>query len=205
MRSPYAAVSVGPRECAMNVHVRAAVLTSVLLTTALLSSCVAGSPRSGEPHRAVPDSIGYAVVAADEATFAFPIVDGMAGRWPAASGVDFMHGYSWEVWTYGYSSPVVVSHVVVSDSAQRIPAFASLDAVLKSGELRQCWQDHWWFCARDALGQMRVEHRRPVLRLRDSTLVSRLREHRPRMASLVVRRLNYPVRMDSAVIEYSGY
>ena len=27
----------------------------------------------------------------------------------------------------------------------------------------------------------------------------------PRMASFVVRRLNYPVRMDSAVIEYSGY
>ena len=179
-------------------------LVGVLLTSASICSCVATSPRGATPRREVPDSIGYAVVTANEAVFAFPIVEGMAGRWPAASGVELFRGYSWEVWTSGYPNPVVISHLVVADSAQRIPAFASLDAVLQGGELRQCRQDHWWICARDAQGQMRVEHRRPVLRLRDSALVSRLRQHRPRTATFTVRRLNEPPRLDNVVIEYSG-
>jgi len=171
--------------------------------SSLLSSCVAVSPRAGAPRQAVPDSTGYAVVSANEATFGFPIVEATAGRWHAVADVEIPYGYSWEVWTAGYPLPVVISHVIMPDSAQRIPAFASLDAVLKSGDLRECRQDHWWFCAYSVAGQMRVEHRRPVLRLRDSALVARLREHRPRMATLVIRHLKDITRR-SVEIQYSG-
>src|SRR5688572_29904978 len=139
---------------AMTTYPCAAVLAAALLTSSLLSSCSA-SPRAGAARHGVPDSIGYAVVTETEATFAFPGAEVTEGRWPAAVGVKFPQGYSWEVWTHGYPLPVVISHLVMTDSAQRMPAFGSLAEVLKSGELRECRQDHWWFCAYDVAGQMR--------------------------------------------------
>ena len=96
----------------VTAHARTAVLVTALLMPALWSSCVAASPKLGAPPQAVPDSIGYAVVTANEATFAFPVLEVMEGRWPAASGVAPSQGYSWEVWTAGYPLPVVISHLI---------------------------------------------------------------------------------------------
>ena len=151
---------------------------------------------------AVADSLPYVVVSSREAVFAFPVVDELAGPWPAATAVTTPVGYAWAVRTKGYMKPVVLTLMVLPDEGQGISAFASLDAVLRSGSLRSCRLDGLWWCAVQVQGTARAEGRRAVLNLRDSALVAALRAYRPREAEFIMDRFDRRVLHDSARISY---
>ncbi len=165
-------------------------------------ACAAPRTRRTPSPGAVADSLPYVVVTSREAVFAFPVVDELAGPWPAATAVTTPVGYSWAVRTEGYENPVVLTLMVLPDEGGGIPAFASLDAVLRSGSLRSCRLDGLWWCAVDARGTARAEGRRAVLHLRDSTLVAALHAHRPQVAEFIMDRFDRRVLRDNAMINY---
>ena len=185
------------RSCAVGMF------AAVIFIAHIATACGAYGARRDPPSPgAVADSLPHVVVTSREAVFTFPVVDEQAVPWPAATAVTTPVGYAWAVRTEGYENPVALTLMVLPDEGGGIPAFASLDAVLRSGSLRSCRHDGLWWCAVDVRGTARAEGRRAVLDLRDSTLVAALRAHRPRVAEFIMDRFDRRVLRASAMINY---
>jgi hypothetical protein len=177
--------------------------TRVLFALVLSVTACAGQARTlSDPSMKLPDSGSFAIVRAHDATFVFPRIAATDTAWPERNDVMLGLSYQWGVGIDG-PQPLSFGFYLDPDEHGLQPAIRSLRHLTEIGQVRQCrFGGHFWTCAWQIAGQATADRGRLVLQIRDSAIVSALRQSRPSKATLYVWRLDESLARDSIPIQY---
>jgi hypothetical protein len=143
-------------------------------------------------------------VSSEELTVAFPRDTAADTSWDGGQVSDRFAGPEWRVMIRVDTTFLAAVHKVYPDTSLALPPYGSLSEVVRAGKLQNCHLQDWILVCGERLdGSVELLGDRVVLRIRSHAWINRLREARPKHASIsqykLDRRYAYG---DSVVIDY---